>query len=77
MRFNSVVLPGLALLSSVLAHPGHDLTQEIAERRAYLSSIKRTDLSHCASKLKARGVDKRNVERRQAAIEKARAKSKL
>ncbi|KAI5918084.1 aromatic compound dioxygenase [Camillea tinctor] len=72
------VVSGLALLSSsVVAHPGHDLTQEIAERREFLNSVKRTDLSHCADKLKARGVTKRNVARRSAMLEKARAKRGL
>ncbi|KAI0130428.1 Intradiol ring-cleavage dioxygenase [Xylariales sp. AK1849] len=74
----SVVVSGLALLSStVIAHPGHDLTQEIAERRDFLSTSKRADLSHCAAKLQARGVEKRNVARRHAAVEKARATSGL
>jgi hypothetical protein len=77
MHFTSVVLPGLALLSSVLAHPGHDLAKEFAARQDYLSSVKRTDLRHCADKLKARGVEKRNIARRQAALDKARAKSKF
>ncbi|KAK9772182.1 putative Intradiol ring-cleavage dioxygenase [Seiridium cardinale] len=78
MRFTQTVVSGLTLLSSsVFAHPGHDLTQEIAERREFLSSVKRADLSHCSAKLKARGVDKRNVERRTAALERARAKRGL
>ena len=78
MRFTQTVASGLALLSSgVIAHPGHDLTQEIAERRAFLSSVKRADLSHCASKLKARGLTARNVERRTAALNRARAKRGL
>ncbi|OTB00563.1 hypothetical protein M426DRAFT_235203 [Hypoxylon sp. CI-4A] len=78
MHFSSSVIPSLALLAaSVVAHPGHDLTQEIKERREFLSTVKRTNLDHCASKLKARGVDKRNVERRAALLEKARAKRGL
>lgn len=76
MRFTTSVVSGLALLAgSAIAHPGHDLTQEIKERRDFLSTVKRTNLDHCASKLKARGVDKRNVQRRTAMLEKARAKS--
>lgn len=78
MRFAQTVASGLALLSSgVIAHPGHDLTQEIAERRAFLGSVKRASLSHCASKLKARGLTQRNVERRTAALNNARAKRGL
>ncbi|KAJ4303689.1 hypothetical protein N0V90_002590 [Kalmusia sp. IMI 367209] len=77
MRFTQTIVSGLTLLSTSFAHPGHDLTQEIAERREFLSSVKRTDLSHCAPKLKARGVNRRNVARRTAALEKARAKRGL
>ncbi|KAI0892755.1 aromatic compound dioxygenase [Annulohypoxylon nitens] len=78
MRFNNYVVPGLAILSGpVLAHPGHDISHEILERREFLNSIKRTNLDHCAPKLRARGVEKRNVERRAALLEKARAKRGL
>jgi hypothetical protein len=78
MRFAQTIVSGLAVLSSgVLAHPGHDVTQELAERREFLGSVKRSSLSHCAATLKARGVDKRNVARRTAMLEKARAKRKF
>lgn len=77
MRFASTIVSGLTLLAgSVIAHPGHDVAHEAQERREFLSSVKRTDLSHCATKLKARGVDKRNVARRTAQVNKARTKSK-
>jgi hypothetical protein len=78
MRFAQAVASSLVLLSShVLAHPGHDVSQEIAARQNYLSSVKRTNLAHCASKLKARGVERRNVARRHAKVEEARAKSQF
>ncbi|KAI0009577.1 aromatic compound dioxygenase [Xylariaceae sp. FL0662B] len=78
MRFATSVVSGLAVLAgSVVAHPGHDISQEIKERRDYLASVKRTNLDHCAPKLKARGVEKRNVERRAALLENARAKRGL
>ncbi|KAI1338308.1 Intradiol ring-cleavage dioxygenase [Xylariaceae sp. FL0016] len=65
MRFS--ILPSLAALLSVsAAHPGHDLSEEIAERQAFKAVSRRSDLSHCASKLKARGVQRRNVLRRAA-----------
>lgn len=64
-------------LPTISAHPGHDISQEIAERKEFLGSVKRSDLSHCATKLKARGNHKRNVARRAAALEKARAKRGL
>lgn len=77
MRF-SATLPALALLSGpALAHPGHDLTEEIAERRDFLGAVKRADLSHCAEKLRTRGVSERNVARRQALVDSARAKSRF
>ncbi|KAI1373972.1 aromatic compound dioxygenase [Hypoxylon crocopeplum] len=78
MRFASSVISGLALLvGSTVAHPGHDISHEIKERREFLNSVKRTNLDHCAPKLKARGVEKRNVERRAALLEKARVKRGL
>ncbi len=78
MRFASSTLLSLALLAgSAVAHPGHDISEEIRERREFLSTAKRTNLDHCAPKLKARGVEKRNVLRREALLEKARAKSEF
>ena len=59
------------------AHPGHDVAEEAAERRAYLQSAKRTSLAHCADKLRARGIDARNVARREAVVERARQKRGL
>lgn len=77
MLFTKAV-SGLALLAGlVAAHPGHDVAQEAAERRAYLQSAKRTSLAHCADKIKARGMEARNVARRQAVVEKARQKRGL
>lgn len=77
MRFTQVITSGLALLSSsvVLGHPGHDIEKEIAERREYLNSVKQTNLAHCAEKLRARGIERRNVARRQALVENARTNS--
>ncbi|KAH0598787.1 hypothetical protein MHUMG1_02899 [Metarhizium humberi] len=63
----------ILLLSSVaVAHPGHDLTEEILERRSFKNSVRRASLSHCAEKLKARGVQARNLERRAATAALAR-----
>ncbi|KAK2035616.1 aromatic compound dioxygenase [Colletotrichum zoysiae] len=76
MRFSSVAT-GLALLSSVVAHPGHDITEEIVERRAFLSSVKRANLSHCADKLAARGLTARNIARRAAQVQYARQKRNI
>lgn len=62
-----------AIFSQVAsAHPGHDVSQEIAERNDFYKNSKR-DLSHCSEALKKRGQDEKQRTRRQAAIEKARA----
>lgn len=65
-----------SLAGLTVAHPGHDLTAEIAERSAYLKNNKR-DLSHCAEKIKARGLEEKALKRRQAAIDHARVKRSL
>lgn len=72
MRFTYAA--ATAILAHVaIAHPGHDLTEEIMERRSFVRSVSRSDLSHCAPKLRARGVEARNVARRSAAVENARS----
>lgn len=66
-----------ALLSHVVVcHPGHDLTQEIAQRNAFYQNSKR-DLTHCNDFLRKRGMDDKQRKRRQAAIEKARVERGL
>ncbi|KAI1426549.1 aromatic compound dioxygenase [Xylaria sp. FL1777] len=71
MRFSTVLAASSAAL--VTAHPGVDHHDEILQRREFISNVKRSDLSHCAAKLSARGVEKRAIERRRAL---ANAKSK-
>lgn len=72
------VLASFALAATIAsAHPGHDIAHEAAERRDFLNSVKRSSLAHCATKLKARGVEARNVARRSAQVNKARAKRAL
>ncbi|RYP74721.1 hypothetical protein DL769_003980 [Monosporascus sp. CRB-8-3] len=77
MRFTGLASCLVIVAGLASAHPGHDISQEIVERREFLSAVKRNDLSHCAEKLKARGVLERNVARRSAAVEKARAERGL
>lgn len=75
MRVITQTIAGLALLSGLVSsHPGHDLTEEIAERREFLGSVKRSSLAHCADKLRARGVAARNVARRAEQISRVRQK---
>lgn len=63
MRF-STLSALTSIVAVAVAHPGHDLSAEIAERAAFKQNSKRTTLSHCSEKLAARGVEKRNVARR-------------
>ena len=78
MRLTTNLFASFLLLSgAATAHPGHNVAQEAAERRDFLNSVKRSSLAHCAEKLKARGVEARNVARRSAQISKARQKRGL
>ncbi|PSS05277.1 Intradiol ring-cleavage dioxygenase [Coniella lustricola] len=76
MRFTPALV-ATVLLESVAAHPGHSLAEELQERRQYLSTAKVRDLSHCTAKLKARGVEARNLARREQTFAAARAKRGL
>ncbi|KAK9777117.1 putative Intradiol ring-cleavage dioxygenases domain-containing protein [Seiridium cardinale] len=58
----------LSILPSVaLVHAGHDLDKEIAKRQDFLLTTRR-NLAHCASKIKARGLEDRAVARRVATV---------
>lgn len=66
MRFSTFVT-GALTAALVAAHPGeqeHVKEKERLARRTFLQNVERRDLSHCASKLKARGVEARNIQRR-------------
>lgn len=63
MRSNTLILASLATFGLVAAHPGHSVEQELAERQAGLANSPRS-LNHCAAKIKARGIEARNVQRR-------------
>ncbi|KAI1848316.1 hypothetical protein JX265_013818 [Neoarthrinium moseri] len=77
MRFFQAIAPVAVLANVAIAHGNHDIQQEVKQRRDFLTTQRRTNLAHCADKLKARGVDKRNVARRAAGVEQARAKKNL
>lgn len=55
-----------AILGFATAHPGHDIHGEAHERREYLTTAKRADLSHCAAKLEARALRNQAIARRSA-----------
>ncbi|KAK8145831.1 hypothetical protein G3M48_003951 [Beauveria asiatica] len=73
MRCTQILALFAAASGIANAHPGHDLSEEIAERHLFLRSVRRATLAHCADKLKARGVEAANIARRSAAVEKKRA----
>jgi hypothetical protein len=75
--FKSLLTTFAVAASIASAHPGHDIAHEAAERREFLSSVKRSSLAHCAPKLRARGVEARNIARRSAQVNKARQKRSL
>lgn len=76
MQLTNTLLVAL-LAGASTAHPGHSITEELQERRDFLAKTKVRDLSHCSSKLKARGMEDRNIARRKQQVEAARAKRGL
>ncbi|KAJ5180129.1 hypothetical protein N7492_003339 [Penicillium capsulatum] len=75
VQLKSVLAVGLlGLATAVSAHPGHDVKAEAAERAAFLqrAPIHSRSLSQCASKLKVRGHEKKNVARRANTVQKLR-----
>ncbi|KFY63226.1 hypothetical protein V496_04075 [Pseudogymnoascus sp. VKM F-4515 (FW-2607)] len=74
--FSTLVVASAFVASSVLAHPGHDTRHEIEERAAFMKNSKR-DLSHCAAKMKARGLEARAIQRRAAIAKSTREKRGL
>jgi hypothetical protein len=77
MQLITSILATSALLSSnVFAHPGQsalEMRAEMAERAAFMQHSKK-DLSHCAAKMKARGLEARSLTRREAVAKNARKK---
>jgi hypothetical protein len=77
MQFIASALAVSAFLSSnVVAHPGQssiEMRAEMAERAAFMQYSKK-DLSHCAAKMKARGLEARSLARREAIAKNARKK---
>lgn len=63
MRFSSIVSTAMAT-GLVSAHGKLTLEREIAVREAMLGQHTSRDISHCAAKLKTRGLEDRAIERR-------------
>ncbi|KAB8069418.1 Intradiol ring-cleavage dioxygenase [Aspergillus leporis] len=75
VQLASTLVAGLAgLASMVSAHPGHDIKAEVAERAAFLKNapLRARSLDQCATKLRARGQEKRNIARREQAVKNLR-----
>ncbi|RYP62526.1 hypothetical protein DL771_009709 [Monosporascus sp. 5C6A] len=49
MRFTGLASCLVIVAGLASAHPGRDISQDIVERREFLSTVKRNDLSHCAT----------------------------
>lgn len=78
MRFSALALANFCLtLATVDAHPGHDVQQEIKELAAFYQNVPRDFMSRCASQLKARGHEDRNIARRSAILKVEREKRGL
>lgn len=75
VQLASTLVAGLAGLASVVsAHPGHDVKAEAAERAAFLKNapLRSRSLDQCATKLRARGQEQRNIARREHAVKNLR-----
>ncbi|ETS87786.1 hypothetical protein PFICI_01614 [Pestalotiopsis fici W106-1] len=77
MHLTKLVTPLAVLATIAQAQGSHDIEEEIKVRRGFLSTQKRTSLSHCSEKLKARGLDERNINRRAAGVHEARVKRQI
>lgn len=64
MRCTSALASMAVMAGLVAAHAGQDHTKEQAIRRDYLQHTKNS-LSHCSAKIKARGLEARNIKRRE------------
>ena len=76
MHLITPLVTAALIASNAVAHPGHDMCTEIAERAAFMQTSKR-DLSHCAAKMKIRGIEHGNVARRTALAKNARKKRSI
>ncbi|KAL3459982.1 putative dioxygenase [Aspergillus heterothallicus] len=75
VRITPAALASLAIFFGLsVAHPGHDVRAEAAERAAFLkrTPLERRSLSHCAATLEARGHAKRSIDRRDAMVQNLR-----
>jgi sulfur relay (sulfurtransferase) complex TusBCD TusD component (DsrE family) len=62
MHLPTILLTGL-VAPLVAGHPGHDHAKELGTRLEFLANNK-NDLSHCAEKMRTRGIAAANAQRR-------------
>lgn len=76
---SAIAVSLLGLTSVVSAHPGHDPKVEAAERALFMRNapVQSRSLSQCASQMKARGLESKNVARRSAAVKHLRRRRGL
>lgn len=72
----TALLTAAILAQGAIAHPGADVHEEVAERAAYFKDSKR-NLDHCSEKLTKRGIEDRQMKRRQATVEALRKERSL
>ena len=73
----SVALVAYLFPFTILAHPGHDVRAEYAQRAAYMEKAERRSLAHCADALKESGIQQRSISRRKEMVEHLRTKRSL
>ncbi len=76
MHFTNTLISLIALGGITLAHPGHNVAEEAAERADFIKREPRS-VRACASQLKARGHHAAGIERREALFHAIRAKRQL
>ncbi|KAL1847159.1 hypothetical protein Plec18167_002001 [Paecilomyces lecythidis] len=67
------------LAGSAIAHPGHDVKAEAAERAAFLKKapLKTRSLGQCSEVLRTRGHEAKNIDRRHETVQRLRQKRGL
>lgn len=67
------VLATIAFSSVAIAHAGHDVAAEVAERAPLLARMPNVQ-TKCKKRMEASGYNKRAIERRQALVDEERAR---
>lgn len=70
-----VILAGALAATLVSGHPAGDVRAEAAKQHSMFGRMARNDLSHCADKIKVRGLETRAVARRSGLLSELLMKS--